>query len=532
LNISCLPIAAMLILCRQSERYKNIMFPRFFSEILSGVPEVRRQKKRKKAMKPMGAITALALFALALFGSGAFLHGAKTTPAAEKELHKPLSSVRRTKNKPAAAVPPKSALGTISENSLAFPLMLAGGTGLLAAALAGLGFCRSLSKSPRSSSISDPSSALTPASSQTPARFAGRMREAERLAHAKQREDFEAQQAALQAELSEARQRKAETEALRDQVSRQFQEFFRTLPVPCFCFAANGQIIRWNAACETLYGIPAAAALDSTLWDTIVPDSEREEAEANISRVLAGTSLLGTERWDRLAGGVLTRLRCSMVPLRDAEGQIIGGLSAGVDITDYAGQAEQIAVLTAALEAAQARIIPTKPIFAPDTGPEIAGHPAFRARLAEEVERAARYHAPLSLVVLDLDGFTARNQTLGFEAGDLALQSAVAVIKSKMRTVDVIARLGADDYAVILPETGEAGARIASERLRAGLAEAGGQNSQTACFGVVQLSPDISGPEELVCRALAALTCAQSCGANTVVHYQDMPQKAHKPEAR
>jgi diguanylate cyclase (GGDEF)-like protein/PAS domain S-box-containing protein len=507
------------------------MFPRFFAEILSSVPEIRRQKKRKKAMKPLGAIAALALFALALFGSGAFLHesnlhGAKTTAATGKELNKSLSSVRRTKSKTAVTAP-----GTSPENSLAFPLMLAGGTGLLASALAGLGLSHLLTKSSRFS-ISQSSSALNPASPQTPARFAGRMREAERLAHTKQQEDFEAQQAALQAELLEARQRKAETEALRDQVSRQFQEFFRTLPVPCFCFAANGKIIRWNAACETLYGIPAAAALESTLWDTIVPDSEREEAETNISRVLAGTSLLGAERWDRLAGGILTQLRCSMVPLRDAEGQIIGGLSAGVDITDYARQEEQIAVLTAALEAAQAEIISAKPTFTPDTGPEIAGHPAFRTRLAEEVERAARYHAPLSLIVLDLDGFTARNQTLGFEAGDLALQSVVAVIKSKMRTVDVIARLGADDYAVILPETGEAGARIAAERLRAGLAEAGGQTPQTACFGVVQLSPDISGVEEFVCRALAALACAQSCGANTVVHYQDMPQKARKQKAR
>lgn len=494
-------------------------------------------------MKPLGAIAALALFALALFGSGAFLHesnlqGSKTTPVAGKELNKPLSSARRAKNKPALGAVPAAAPGTRPENSLAFPLMLAGGTGLLVATLAGLGLSRSLSAAPRFSaalrSAASPSSSALPqgSSPQTPARFAGRMREAERLAHAKQQQDFQAQQAALQAELSEAKQRKAETEALRDQVSRQFQEFFRTLPVPCFCFAANGKIIRWNAACETLYGIPAAAALDSTLWDTIVPDSEREEAEANISRVLAGHSLLGTERWDRLAGDRLTRLRCSMVPLRDAEGQIIGGLSAGVDITDYARQEEQIAALTASLEAAQAKIISAKPVFTPDADPEIAGHPAFRARLAEEVERAARYHAPLSLMVLDLDGFTARNQTLGFEAGDAALQSAVAVIKSKMRTVDVIVRLGADEYAVILPETGEAGARIAAERLRAGLADAGGQSPQTACFGAVQLSPEVSGAEELVCRALAALACARSCGANTVVHYQDMPQKARKLKAR
>ena len=480
-------------------------------------------------MKSIRAIAVMAFFALALFGGGAFLHGTKTVPAQKKEPHKAALAAHHGKGK---AVLPAEAPSAGQENTLAFPLMLAGGAGLLASALAALSLSRSLAAA---SAAPSPASALPQASSQQPpARFAGRMREAERLARAKQKEELEAQQAALQAEKAEAERRQAEAETLREQVSRQFQEFFRTLPVPCFCFAASGKIIRWNAACEVLYGIPAAEALDSTLWETIVPDSEREEAEAGVSRVLAGQSLLGMERWDRLAGGVLTRLRCSMVPLHDTEGQIIGGLSAGVDITEFARQEEQIAaldeqiaVLAAALEAAQAEAAPA-PAYAPESQPEIAGHPAFRARLAEEVERAARYNAPLSLVLLDLDGFTARNRTLGFEAGDLALQSAVAVIKSKMRTVDVIAHLGADEYAIILPETGEAGARIATERLRAGLTDAGGPVPQTACFGAVQLAPTTSGADELVCQALMALTAARSCGANTAVHFQDLPQKTSK----
>lgn len=483
-------------------------------------------------MKSIQAIAVLAFFSLALFGGGVFLHGSRPAPA-------PALTAGPSKTKPGAHHASKTALSKTApskpavpgpENPSAFPLMLLGGAGLLASALASLGVCRSLAADPRPGSRARPSQ---------DAHLPARLRDTEQAARDRQRE-LEARQTVLEARLAEANQHKAETESLREQVSRQFQEFFRTLPVPCFCFAANGRIIRWNAACEALYGLPAAAALEQTLWEAIVPDSEREEAEAKIYRVLAGESLLGAERWDTVAGGAAARLRCSMVPLRDADGQIIGGLSAGVDVTEYARQEEQIASLTAALEAAEALTsgresadhftdhLEADPAE-PGSSPELRGHPAFRARLAEEVERAARYHAPLSVILLDLDNFAACNKTFGFEAGDAALQAAVAVIKTKIRSVDTIARLGADEYALILPETGEAGTRIAAERLRAGLA-VGGKKAQTACFGAVQLSPDVSGAEELIYRAAAALADARAAGPNTIVHYQDMTPADASPK--
>ena len=213
-------------------------------------------------MKPISGIGALACLSLLLFGVGV-LHIDPFQPPALA------ASAAHGKVKAAKAVPPPTAS---AENPLAFPLTAGGGIGLFISAVAALALSYSLR-------VPTPEAAR-------------RMRDADRAARLKQQEEYAARQEALQAQLQEARQRKAETESLRDQVSRQFQEFFRTLPVPCFCFAASGRIIRWNAACEALYGIPAATALENTLWDTIVPVSEREDAEAKISRVLAGESLL------------------------------------------------------------------------------------------------------------------------------------------------------------------------------------------------------------------------------------------------
>ena len=467
-------------------------------------------------MKPIFGIGALAFLGLLLLGGGVFLHGTKQpVTAAATSISKPAAKAVHGKAKSAAKAAPKDpAPGIGTENPLVFPLMVGGGLGLLLSSVLAL--------------------ALNHSQRPPTPEAARKMREAERTAQRRHQEEFEAQQEALQSQLAEAKRRKAETEILRDQVSRQFQEFFRTLPVPCFCFAANGKIIRWNAACETLYGIPAAAALEATLWETLVPASEREDAEAKISRVLAGESLLGTERRDTVAGGGQSLLRCSMVPLCDAEGLIIGGLSAGVEVTEFSQLQQQIAALTREPNAAPARELAAAPAPAKaaeriaasitvESSVEMSGHPAFRARLAEEVDRAARYHAPLSLILLDLDSFAARNRSFGFEAGDQALEAMTAVIKTKIRTIDVLARLGADEYAVILPETGDAGARVAADRLRAGIAgiTISGQPPLSACLGVALLTPEIADTAMFVTRAQDALAEAQSLGIGSVAHFQD-----------
>ena len=500
-------------------------------------------------MKPISGIAALTFFSLLSFGGGMFLHIALPAPplapplavaASAKAAHAPHPGKKKPALKtPAKTAAPNAAAPAGTANARAFPLMVGGGIGLLLSALAALGL------------------------SQAAAPAARRLLEAAAAERRKQQEEFEARSTALQNQLLEAKARKAETEAQRELVSRQFQEFFRTLPVPCFCFAASGKIIRWNAACELLYGIPAAAALESTLWETIIPDAEREAAEAKIQRVLAGESLHDTERRDTIHGGEPALLRCSMVPLYDAEGRILGGLSAGVEVPEIALYTQQIADLHADRQAApqpavleksdlrqqiaqmgeaelSSKMLEKIVASATQAGSggevppqtELAGQPAFQARLAEEVERSARYHGALSLIMLDLDGFTARNQQFGIEAGDQALRSAVAVLKSKIRTVDVLVYLGTDEYAIILPETGEAGARVAAERMRTGLAGVsmtGGQPPQTACFGVVQLSPEVADAAELIGRAQSALAAAQHCGINTVMHSQDMPQHNLSP---
>jgi diguanylate cyclase (GGDEF)-like protein len=85
--------------------------------------------------------------------------------------------------------------------------------------------------------------------------------------------------------------------------------------------------------------------------------------------------------------------------------------------------------------------------------------------LTQEWLRAQRSHAPLSLLVVDIDGFTRLNTDLGEDRGDVCLQAVAEALRSVVkRPTDVLARHGGGKFALLLPQTGAAGAASVAER--------------------------------------------------------------------
>jgi diguanylate cyclase (GGDEF)-like protein len=106
---------------------------------------------------------------------------------------------------------------------------------------------------------------------------------------------------------------------------------------------------------------------------------------------------------------------------------------------------------------------------------ELTGLPnrrAFDERLAGELARFERAQGPVSLLVLDLDRFKQLNDTAGHLSGDQALKVVAGVLRSSIRAGDWPARIGGDEFAVVLPAAGEAEATMVAERLRTGVAAA------------------------------------------------------------
>jgi diguanylate cyclase (GGDEF)-like protein/PAS domain S-box-containing protein len=140
----------------------------------------------------------------------------------------------------------------------------------------------------------------------------------------------------------------------------------------------------------------------------------------------------------------------------------------------------------------------------------------------KEVKRAQRYQTPLSMLMLDLDGFKAINDTYGHDAGDLMLQCIANTIRENIREIDVVARLGGEEFSVMLPNTQAVDATKLAERLR--LAVEGlhcpfqDQNmSVTMSIGVATFGNEISNLDTLLRNADTAMYQAKNQGRNRVV---------------
>ncbi len=91
---------------------------------------------------------------------------------------------------------------------------------------------------------------------------------------------------------------------------------------------------------------------------------------------------------------------------------------------------------------------------------------AFEEALQREFSRATRYTRPMAILMIDIDHFKRVNDTLGHLAGDAALRQIGALLRTNLRRDDLAARLGGEEFAVLLPEIDRAGATLTAEKLR------------------------------------------------------------------
>jgi diguanylate cyclase (GGDEF)-like protein len=136
---------------------------------------------------------------------------------------------------------------------------------------------------------------------------------------------------------------------------------------------------------------------------------------------------------------------------------------------------------------------------------------------------ARRSKRPLAVLALDVDGLRRINDRFGQEMGDEVLRTVAARLREALRTTDVVGRVGGEEFAVVMPDTEIAGARVAAERSRGAVADDGlfapGTREEirfTVSIGVAPLGADDGDLEALLRRAQAALDDAKRAGRDRV----------------
>ena len=149
----------------------------------------------------------------------------------------------------------------------------------------------------------------------------------------------------------------------------------------------------------------------------------------------------------------------------------------------------------------------------------------YSIRLEEEVSRCRRFNHPVSVVLLDLDGFKAVNDELGHAAGDETLRGMAEILLKHSRGINVICRYGGDEFAVLLVETSKAGAWLYADRIRDIVPTYRFSHGRriTASFGIASLPEDVApAPDELIRAADEALYAAKRAGKNRVSLHGDL----------
>jgi diguanylate cyclase (GGDEF)-like protein len=102
-----------------------------------------------------------------------------------------------------------------------------------------------------------------------------------------------------------------------------------------------------------------------------------------------------------------------------------------------------------------------------DTDPltGIANRRVFEQRIAEELDRARRYDQVVTIALIDIDDFKRINDSNGHQVGDRVLKQLAALLKRELRTMDFVARIGGEEFVIVLPETGGTGARLFADRV-------------------------------------------------------------------
>lgn len=210
----------------------------------------------------------------------------------------------------------------------------------------------------------------------------------------------------------------------------------------------DGIVVSWNQGAERLYGYTEAEMLGKSI-SVLVPPGGDDELPEILRQVRRGERIDHYETVRARKDSTQVDVSLTVSPIRDRAGHVVGVATIARDITARLRYQEQLRFLAEhdALTGARNRR-------------------RFERDVSEQVGRARRYGELAALLIIDIDGFKYINDTYGHKAGDRALKEIAATLRRRLRETDLLARIGGDEFAILLPYAGAEQAAVVVDDLR------------------------------------------------------------------
>jgi diguanylate cyclase (GGDEF)-like protein/PAS domain S-box-containing protein len=293
---------------------------------------------------------------------------------------------------------------------------------------------------------------------------------------------------------------------------------------PCATLVADasGTIALANREAERLFGCQPGSIVGRPIESLLPQDlGGRREGDRPASSRLGHPRDFEARRGD----GTTFPVEVGMNPIRTPQGLYL--VCAVVDRTERRRAEEHLLQQAAALEAANARLME---LATTDSLTDLWNRRAFLEQLDIQLEQSVRTARPMSVLILDVDDFKPYNDQYGHLAGDEILQGAARLLRERARRSDFLARIGGEEFGVILHEADRPGAVRLAEHLRSAVEAATWPRRRiTVSVGAATVRfpsavPRPASPPRSQVLSLAdqALYYSKEKGRNRVTHVEDM----------
>jgi len=226
-----------------------------------------------------------------------------------------------------------------------------------------------------------------------------------------------------------------------------FQQLFENTPVAIAMLDTQDRLVRVNRAFESLFGYTQDEVIGQYINDLIIPPERVEEARGLSLAVFSGATI-DKETVRMRKDHSLVPVQVCAAPIQVGE-EIVGGYAMYVDLSDRKQKEQKLEYLSSH-----------------DVLTGLYNRAYFEETLAQLEKKST---LPISILVADVDGLKRINDEFGHSAGDDLLRSAAEILRASFRAEDVVARIGGDEFAVLLPGADEQIAEQLSRRIASNL---------------------------------------------------------------